>query len=49
MVAKVFAELLGETNQLRMAFRKVVFAVFDRTDVQKTFQAFQQVFCEKMR
>jgi uncharacterized protein (TIGR02452 family) len=49
LVAGVFAELLEDMNQFGMAFRKIVFAVFNRTDGQKTFQAFQQAFSQRPR
>jgi uncharacterized protein (TIGR02452 family) len=44
MVAAIFADLLKPSGKFANTFSKVVFAVFDRTAEQQTFQAFQDVF-----
>jgi uncharacterized protein (TIGR02452 family) len=43
-VAKIFAELLGPNGKFTGVFKKVVFAVYDRTDGQQTYQSFQNEF-----
>lgn len=44
VVAKIFAELLGSKGKFNRAFKKVVFAVYDRTEDQQTYQSFQNEF-----
>lgn len=45
-VAGVFADLLNDKGKFANTFSKVVFAVFDRTDGQQTYRAFEKVFGE---
>lgn len=46
LVANVFAGLLKETGGFGSVFNTVVFAIFDRTEEQRTFLAFQNVFSQ---
>ncbi len=44
MVARIFAELLNQPGAFAGTFDEVVFAVFDRTEKQETYQAFAECF-----
>ena len=44
MVAGVFFEFFKEGGRFATAFSKIIFAVFDRTEGQRTFNAFLEVF-----
>jgi len=46
-VAQWFFQCLTEDNRFRSAFRKVVFAVLDRSPELATFSAFQRKFASQ--
>merc|ERR1712232_523431 len=45
-IAQIFSDLLRTDETFVNRWPKVVFAVLDRSGTGKTFQAFQNIFCE---
>jgi uncharacterized protein (TIGR02452 family) len=47
LVAKVFADLLFTPQRFANVFSKVVFAVYDRSETQSTYEAFREVYAQQ--